>query len=301
MRQSVIARLQQTAAADVVDQQQPALLRNPPQLRQRRLLREADNAEVAAVHAQQRRALVRNRRLIIRRAGAVGRADLDQRRARLPQHIGNAETAADLHRLPARDDHLSTDRVRRQRQIQRRRVVVHHQRRLRARQRPQRRVEVVRTAAPRASCQVELQIRVERRLLHRRRRRVAQRRAPQIGMNDHPGRIDHRPQARRERRVEPLGHNARQRIKLRLARLASENRRANPLNLLPRRLGCNPPWQPQIAHSRVRKHTVDAGQRAERMRHMRHAICGAPLRGDCEQCSRSISSLLRAPIRAAPS
>ena len=50
---------------------------------------------------------LRDRALVVGAAGAVGGADLDQPRARLRDHVGDAEAAADLDQLPARDDDLA--------------------------------------------------------------------------------------------------------------------------------------------------------------------------------------------------
>ena len=64
--------------------------------------------------AEDQRRAVANRRRIIRRACLVGRPHLAQGRARLRHHIRDAEAAADLDQLAARDDHLASLRERRQ-------------------------------------------------------------------------------------------------------------------------------------------------------------------------------------------
>jgi hypothetical protein len=124
----------------------------------------------------------------------VGRAHFHQPRAALPQHIGNAEPAADLDELPARDDHLAAACQRRERQQDRARVVVDHQRGLRAGQLTQQRfrMDVARAAA--ARLQVVFEVAVARGdAVHRGgARRLAQRRAAQVGVDDDARRVDHR-------------------------------------------------------------------------------------------------------------
>ena len=225
--------------------------------------------------AQQRRRAVRDRLLVIRRAGAVGRAHLNQLRAGLPQHVGDAEAAADLDRLPAADDHLPISHVRSQRQIERGGVVVDDQRGLRAGQRAQQLIKMVRAAAPLAAFEIEFEIRIARRFLHRGGCGVAQRGASEVGVNHHAGRVDHRPQTRREARAEPCRDRFGDRVKRRRRRVAL--RRQNPgaplLKLLAHRVCDQLRGQRQPPNRRVREHAVDAGQGAERMRHLR------PVRG----------------------
>ena len=51
-----------------------------------------------------------DRRLVVGGPGAVRRADLDEARAGAREHVGDAEAAADLDQLAARDDHLAARR-----------------------------------------------------------------------------------------------------------------------------------------------------------------------------------------------
>lgn len=44
---------------------------------------------------------------IVPQIGAVRGAHLDQQRAALGHHLGDAEASADLHKLASRDDHLA--------------------------------------------------------------------------------------------------------------------------------------------------------------------------------------------------
>ena len=68
---------------------------------------EADDAVVARMHLQQHARRGRDRVGVVGEAGLVGGADLDQPRAALADHVGDAEAAADLDQLAARDDHLA--------------------------------------------------------------------------------------------------------------------------------------------------------------------------------------------------
>ena len=102
------------------------------------------------MHAQQERGLGPDRLLVVRRARAVRRPDLDEPRARAREHVGDAEAVADLDQLAARDDHLASLRERREREQHRGGVVVDDERRLRAGQPPQDRGDVIlpRSALP---------------------------------------------------------------------------------------------------------------------------------------------------------
>ena len=122
------------AGAEVVDERQAVAARDRGELGERRLLGEADDAEVRLVHAQEQRRLGADRALVVGGARAVRRADLDEARARAREHVGDAEAVADLDQLAARDDHLAALRERGEREQHRGGVVVDDERRLRARQ-----------------------------------------------------------------------------------------------------------------------------------------------------------------------
>ena len=139
---------------------------------------------------------------VVGQAGAVRRADLDQPRAGLGDHLGHPEAAADLDQLPARDDHLAAPAgQRRHGQQHRRGAVVDHQRRLGAGQLAQQPLDVVVARAALPAAQVQLEVRVARRRARDGRARlVGQRRAPEVGVHHHAGRVEHAPQ----RRPQPL-------------------------------------------------------------------------------------------------
>ena len=82
------------------------------------------------MHAQEQRRLGADRPLVVGGAGAVGRADLDEPRARAREHVGDPEAVADLDQLAARDEHLAALGERREREQHRRGVVVDDERRL---------------------------------------------------------------------------------------------------------------------------------------------------------------------------
>ncbi len=72
------------------------LLAHVDQLGQRGLMDEADLQEVRGVHAQQHSRALGNRRRVVGRVGAIGRADFHELDPGLAHHIGDAKTAADL-------------------------------------------------------------------------------------------------------------------------------------------------------------------------------------------------------------
>ena len=113
---------------------------------------------------------------VVGHAGAVGRADLDEPRARLREHLGDAEAAADLDQLAARDDRSrGRRRARRTASSTARGAVVDRDRRLGPGQLAQQALDVVVARAALAAGQVELEVAVaggdprDRRLRPRRR------------------------------------------------------------------------------------------------------------------------------------
>ena len=112
------------AAADVVDHRDAVLLAQRHQLRQRRRLGEAGHAVVAGVDPQQRRRVGAEGALVVGDAGDVGGADLPEDSAADDQDFRDAEAAADLDELAARDDDLAALAQRPQRDHRGRGVVV---------------------------------------------------------------------------------------------------------------------------------------------------------------------------------
>jgi hypothetical protein len=80
------------------------------------------------VHLEQRAPCLAERALVVGEVRAVGGADLDQRAPAAREDLRDAERVADLDQLAARDDDLAPGGERREREHQRRGVVVGHQR-----------------------------------------------------------------------------------------------------------------------------------------------------------------------------
>ena len=192
--------LGQVPRADVVDHRHA----ERAQLLDRDLLDEAELAEVRRVRAQQRAGALADRALVVGAPRAVGRADLDERRAGLRDHLGHAEAAADLDELPARDDDLAPrPGQRRGREQHRAGAVVDRQRRLGARQLAQQSLDVA-VARP-AHAVLPLEVRVALgRPCDRFAGGLGERRAPEVRVHDHAGRVEHAPQRRPLRRPRPL-------------------------------------------------------------------------------------------------
>ena len=98
------AGLEQRPAPEVVDDDRAVLVGEPGDLDRIGRLDEPGLREVRRVDAQDdRRPPVRERRLEVGGASPVGRADLDQARARSPDDLRDAHATADLDQLAARD------------------------------------------------------------------------------------------------------------------------------------------------------------------------------------------------------
>ncbi len=127
-RGRLVLERRERARAEVVDERQPVARRDGGQLGEARPLGEADDAEVRLVHREQGRRLGADRPLVVGRARAVRRPDLDEAGARALQHVGDAEAVADLDQLAARDEHLTALGERGERQQQRAGAVVDDER-----------------------------------------------------------------------------------------------------------------------------------------------------------------------------
>ena len=132
------SNVEERARAEVVHEREAHGAGNAAQLGQARLLGEADDAEVRLVHPQEERRLRADRAPRSPPARVRFVVPTSRRRgARAREHVGNPEAVADLDQLAARDEYLAALGERREREQDRRRVVVHDQRGLRARQPPQ--------------------------------------------------------------------------------------------------------------------------------------------------------------------
>ena len=200
-----------TAAASEVDQRLD-----------RHRLDEARDAVVRGEDLEQERGFGRDRRLVVGQAGAVGGADLDQLDAGRLQDLRDAEGAADLDQLAARDHRPAPGGQCGQGEQQRGGVVVDHQRGLGAGHRPQQAVDpAVAIPAP-AGLEVELEIAVG---VEQRRQRPSdlrrQRRTAEVGVDQDAGGVEHpaqrSPQLAAEPRLDPLGQGLERRLQVEVA------------------------------------------------------------------------------------
>ena len=197
--------------------------------------------------------------------GAVGGADLDQARARLGEHVGDAEAAADLDQLAAAD--RAPRRCRRARRARAARAAAllltasaasapvssassAPARRAREPRRPRREVELERAVAA-----ADLGDPLERRL--------GERSPAEVGVDDHSGRIDHAAGA--ARRLEGRGRGEHE-----VARIGRSAVSAGVLRCGPQRVAGGDPPVGGDQPGRV----VAAEQRIDR----RHGAHGTPLR-----------------------
>ena len=183
--------LDERARAEVVDERQPVPPRDGRQLLEARLLREADDAEVRLVDAEEQRRLGPDRPVVVGRARSVRRPDLDEPRARAGEHVRDPEAVADLDQLPARDDDLAALGQRGEGEQDRGGVVVDDDRRLGARQPPQQRREVVLARAARTARQVVLEVGVAADLGDPVEGGLRRRRAPEVRVDQHAGGVEH--------------------------------------------------------------------------------------------------------------
>ncbi len=194
MHQPKLARFDQGAAPEVVHHRQVVFCGQCDQFSHRWLAGETYHAEIGVVcpHDERHVLLRLNRCCVVAQVGTVGRADLDQPRAALGHHLGHTKPAANLHQLPARDDHTSTARQPRQRQKHRPRVVVDHQCGLCAGQSAQQPLGVHRAVAPVTRLQVILQGGIPAAdRVHRLPCRGRKRGPTQVGVDDDAGGVDH--------------------------------------------------------------------------------------------------------------
>ena len=107
VRQAPGLEIDQRAAAEILDQRQPLLARQRHQLGRRHRLGEAFDGVVRGMDLHDRRGVGTDRRGVVLEMRAIGGADLDQSAAGAGHDVGNAEGAADLDQLAARDDDLA--------------------------------------------------------------------------------------------------------------------------------------------------------------------------------------------------
>ncbi len=129
--------------------------------------------------------------LVVVRARAVGRADLDEPRAGAREHVRDAEPVTDLDQLAARDEHLASFGERCEREQHRAGVVVDDDRRLGAGQPTQDRGHVVLAGATRPFRHVVLEVRVAATDLEHPLERAGGEWGPaEVRVHDHTGGVD---------------------------------------------------------------------------------------------------------------
>ena len=104
MHGGLVADVRQDARAEVVDEDDAAILREPTRSSSFGRLREAHHPEIRLVHAKQDGGALADRTLVVLDPRAVRRADLDEAGSRAREHLGNPEAVADLDELAARDE-----------------------------------------------------------------------------------------------------------------------------------------------------------------------------------------------------
>ncbi|OPZ36487.1 MAG: hypothetical protein BWY99_02029 [Synergistetes bacterium ADurb.BinA166] len=194
--QAVKGQVEQRAAAQVLDEDHSSLLGQRGQILAGDGADEPLHPEVGRVDLEDCGRPVGYRPLVIPQVGPVGSAGLDQARTGELHDLRYAEGAAYLDELPTGDNHLPASTQRREGQEHGAGVVVHHQPRLRAGNAPDEPLHVICPAAPSSLGEVELEGAVSpRHRAHRLHSPVRQAGAAQVGVDDHPGGVDHRDQA----------------------------------------------------------------------------------------------------------
>ena len=145
---------------EVVDERELVATCDRGELVHPRLLREADLPEVGLVDAKQERRLRADRRLVVGGARAVRRPHFPEAGAGAGEDVGDAKAVADLDQLAARDEHVAPVGERGEGEQHGARVVVHHERALRAGEPPQETGQMMLTRAARTLGEVVLQVRV---------------------------------------------------------------------------------------------------------------------------------------------
>ncbi len=193
VRQPPLRQVGERTATEIDGDRQPVLARERREFGERRLLREAADRVVAAVHLHQQPGARADRVRVVAQVGAVGRADLAQLGAGTTHDVGDAEGAADLDQLAARHDDFLFRCERRQGQQHGRRIVVDDGRRFSARQFAEQTVDEIVAIAAATGCKVEFEVdRLRERVDHRAHRFVGQQRTPEVRVQHGAGQVEHR-------------------------------------------------------------------------------------------------------------
>ena len=199
--QAEVARVEQAAAADVVDQHDACVVGDGSEFCQGRLLGEADDAEIGGVNAEDGGGVLGDGVGVVGGSGAVGGADFDERGPGVAEDVGDAEAAADLDGLSAGDDHFTSRRVggavSGHGEVEGGGVVVDGDAGLSAGQGLERRLEVVGAGASGAGVEVVLEVGVSAGCIrHGDGGGFRDRGASEVGVDDDSGGVDDAAQGR---------------------------------------------------------------------------------------------------------
>ena len=209
-RDALRAEIGQAARTQIFVQRNARALAEIGQFVERGPIGEAHDGEIRAMHAQQQPRAFTDGAFVIRDGSAVRRAHFAQQSAALGHDVRDAKGLADLDQFAARDDHFPASRQRGQRQEDRGRIVVDRAGCLRPGEARQQRAGVNVAPSSRAGGDVVFEICI----LPGCFADVfdggfGQRRAAQIRVQNHAGRVDYRPQRRREQQ----GHISRRSLR----------------------------------------------------------------------------------------
>ena len=246
----------------------------------RGLLGEPHDLEIARVHLEHRAGFRPDRGVIVLAARAVGGPHLAELRPRGGEDVRNAERAADLDQLPSRDDDLLPLRGRAQRQEDRRGVVVDRERRLPGEQPREEGGEVVVPVPAPARRQVVFEIDVPRRRLGDPPRGLGREDGPaEVGVGDHPRRVDHRARRRGEQGLGRPGDLPGPPVRPRGPRSLSAGAQPppRPVDRLPQQLGDQGPAEATDRRGKCRivEQLADRGEVPERV-FVFHSSLGKP-------------------------
>ena len=184
--------VREQARSDVVEERHTALVGERGQVFGARLGREPDHAVVRGVHLQDRAGPLGGGRPVVADPRAVRGSHLDELGARGTHDVGDPELAPDLDQLSARDQDLPALGEGRECQHEGRRAIVHDKRVLGAGEGDQQFLGARPSPAALAGLALDLEVGVGGGGPGCGARRVrGQRRAPEVRMQDHPGRVDH--------------------------------------------------------------------------------------------------------------
>ena len=175
------------------------------ELADRRVLDETLDPIVAGMDLEYERDVVagaHDRTFVVRQAGAVGRADVDQPGARLFHHLRHAEGAADLDRLAPRHGDIASLGQRRQHEQYCGGVVVHDHRRFGATQAGEQLADGTLARPASTAGEIELDGLWSGRL------GVCDGGSPEVGVQQHAGGVDHGGQQRSAEGIGAVGRRS---------------------------------------------------------------------------------------------